>query len=207
MKKIQYLLGILMILTVFALKSVYLLGGPKILNTVALIIICVFISLLIFTVRKVYFIAAVLVFAFLAELFNLIFDGQTPLTMLFYFGMHFPLMIYLIRNYDKSTRLFFELPLCVFVMFFVYSFGFWNERPMYYIAMVIYSVLLCVNLTLSYGINTMAFRGMLMVFLVDTIVVWSLVEGGVELIRGLCWLPFMAGIWLLAEGAREKQKV
>jgi hypothetical protein len=196
-----------MTITVFSLKSIYLLGGPKVLNTAALIIICVFIALLIVMVRKVYFVAAVLVFAFLAELFNLIYDGQTPLTMLFYFGMHFPLMIYLIKNYDKKVKPFFELPVCVFIMFLVYSFGFWNEQPWHYVAIVAYSILLCVNLALSYGLNNTAFRGMLLVFLVDTIVVWSLVEGGATLIRGLCWLPFMAGIWLFAEGGKKHKEL
>jgi hypothetical protein len=149
-------------------------------------------------------------FSFLAELFNLIFDGKVPLTMLFYFGMHILLFVYLFKNYNKEIRLFFEFPLCVFIMYLVFSFGYWNVNTFYYIAMTAYSLFLCVNLMLSYSINTNVFRGMLLVFIVDTIVVWSMVPPDNEniillkLIRGICWLPFMAGEFLIADGVIGK---
>jgi hypothetical protein len=54
---------------------------------------------------------------------------------------------------------------------------------------------------LSYGLNKKLFKGMLLIFLVDTIVVWSQVKGGAELIRAIAWLPFLTGERLLREGA------
>ncbi|MDR1046647.1 MAG: hypothetical protein LBL64_02655 [Treponema sp.] len=144
---------------------------------------------------------AVFAFSFLAELFNLIYNGKSAITMLFYFGMHACLLVYLLRYraYQKAD-LFYVFPLCTFILFIAYSWGFWQQHIPAYLAMVLYSLMLCINLTLSYGVNKNTFNGMLMIFLVDTIVVWSLVKGGAEDIRAISWLPFLIGEKMLREG-------
>jgi hypothetical protein len=149
------------------------------------------------------FMMIVFAFSFLAELFNLIYNGKSAVTMLFYFGMHICLFVYLLRySTRQKADLSCVLPLCTFILFIAYSWGFWQQNNiLVYLAMTFYSLLLCANLTLSYGVNKKIFTGMLLIFLVDTIVVWSLVKGGAEDIRAIAWLPFLLGEKLLKEGA------
>jgi ABC-type proline/glycine betaine transport system permease subunit len=187
---------------VFFLKVLYLHTWTIAFNTAAMIVICVFIVIQIIAVRKAKLTIAVFAFSFFAELFNLIYNGKSAMTMLFYFGMHTCLLIYfLIHGAHKKVRLFFELPICTLILFMVYSWGFWRQGGAFvYLAMICYSLLLCVNLTLSCGVNKKTFTGMLLLFLVDTIVVWSLVKGGAEVIRAISWLPFLVGEKCLREG-------
>jgi hypothetical protein len=205
MKKIIDAINMVLIIGVFGLKVVFLHTNYTALNIAAMVLICVFIAIQAILVRRAKLMLAVFVFSFLAELFNLIYMGKSAVTMLFYFGMHICLLIYLLvylRN--KKAARFYELPLCTLILFVAYSWGYWGQGVPVYLAMVCYSGLLCANLALSYGVNKKVFTGMLLVFLVDTIVVWSLVKGGAEVIRAICWLPFLAGEKLLAEGAVEK---
>jgi hypothetical protein len=198
------ILNWLLIAAVFCLKVVYLNTRIVSLNIAAMVLICLFIAIQIVPVRKIPLMVAVFVFSFLAELLNLVFMGKLALTMILYPVMHIVLLVYLVKTLrGREGRKFFELPACVFIMFIVYSWGFWQNSAFTYAAMLVYSILLCTNLTLSYGINKKFFTGMLLVFTVDTIVVWSLVKGNAELIRAICWLPFLVGEKRLREGALE----
>jgi hypothetical protein len=205
MNKIIEILNWLLIAAVFCLKVVYLNTHTVVLNVTAMILICLFIAIQAILVHKIPLMVAVFVFSLLAELLNLVFMGKLALTMILYPVMHIVLLVYLVKTlWGKKASKFFELPFCVFVMFVVYSWGFWQSSAFTYAAMLVYSILLCTNLTLSYGLNKRFFTGMLLVFMVDTIVVWSLVKGGGEVIRALCWLPFMAGEKCMREGALSK---
>lgn len=203
MKKIIELLNWACIMAVFVLKVIYLKTDVSAYNLAALILICVFIGVQFFFVRKIKIMNLVFIFSLVAETLNLIYDGKNDLTMLAYLGMHIALLIYFLLYFrDKKAVLFYEVPLCVFIMFMVFSFGFWQQRGVgIYLAMVIYSALLCINLTLSYGVNRKVFTGVLLLFTVDTIVVWSLVPGGMEVVRALLWLPFLTGEFVLRKGA------
>lgn len=187
---------------VFILKVLYLHTQVIAFNTSAMVLICVFIAVQVFLSGKSRFMLAAFVFSFLAELFNLIYNGKSEITMLFYFGMHICLLVYfLLYRARKRADIFYELPICTFILFITYSWGFWGQNVPVYLAAVCYSLLLCVNLTLSYSVNKKAFTGMLLIFLVDTIVVWSLIKGGMEVIRAIAWLPFLIGEKLLREGS------
>jgi hypothetical protein len=202
MKIFFEVLNYVCVVCVFVLKVLYLHTRLGVLNTAAMVLICVFIVIQLIQLRKPMLMMAVFAFSFLAELFNLIYNGKSAITMLFYFGMHICFFVYLLR--DKSRQkadMFYALPLCTFILFIAYSWGFWQQNILVYLAMAFYSLILCTNLTLSYGVNKKIFTGMLLVFLVDTIVVWSLVKGGVEDIRAISWLPFLIGEKLLKEGA------
>jgi hypothetical protein len=204
MRSIIAIANWLLIAAVFCLKVVYLNTHIVSLNVTAMILICLFIAVQIVLVRRTPLMIAVFVFSFLAELLNLIFMGKLALTMICYPVMHIVLLVYLVRKLrGTEAERFYELPICVLIMFIVYSWGFWQSSAFTYAAMLIYSILLCSNLTLSYGVNKKFFTGMLLVFMVDTIVVWSLVKGGAEVIRAICWLPFMVGELRLREGAQE----
>jgi hypothetical protein len=201
MNKIVEVINYMIIVAVFILKTMFLYGGSSVLNTAAMILICVFIALQACLLRKTKLILAVFVFSFLAELLNLIYNGKSDITMLFYFGMHACFLVYLLLyQRNKKRTLLFELSICTFILFLVYAWGFWQQGLPQYLAMVFYSGLLCANLALSYGVNRKVFTGTLLVFLVDTIVVWSLVKGGAQLIRGISWLPFLVGEKLIREG-------
>jgi hypothetical protein len=206
MRKIIEAINYVLIAAVFVLKVVFLYGGGSVLNRTAMILICVFVALQACLLRKTKLMLAVFVFSFLAELFNLIYNGKSDITMLFYVGMHVCFLIYLLMSVGhKKGELFYELSICTFILFLVYAWGYWQNSLFNYIAMVCYSGLLCANLALSYGAGKKVFTGMLLIFLVDTIVVWSLVKGGAELIRGIAWLPFLVGEKLIREGIVQDQ--
>jgi hypothetical protein len=148
------IIDLVCIICVFILKVLYLQAQADVLNTSAMVLICIFIVLQIVRLGKSRLMIAVFVFSFLAELFNLIYNGKSSATMLFYFGMHICLLVYLLRHRGPQIKdLFYELPLCTFILFIVYSWGFWSKNIFVYIAMVCYILLLCVNLTLSYSLN------------------------------------------------------
>jgi hypothetical protein len=203
MNKIIEIINFILIIAVFSLKVIFLSTHIDVYNFAALILICLFIAIQVFLVRREKMMLGVFAFSFLGELLNLIFNGKCDATMLAYFGMHVFLLIYFLLYFrNKKPVLFYELPVCVIIMFLVFSFGFWKQGGIgMYIAMLCYSSLLCINLSLSYDVNRKVFTGMLLLFTVDTIVVWSLVPGGAEVIRALLWLPFLTGEKLLREGA------
>jgi hypothetical protein len=187
---------------VFSLKVLYLHTRAGAFNTSAMVLICLFIAVQAVLPGKPKLMLAVFAFSFLAELFNLIYNGKSDVTMLFYFGMHICLLVCFLRyGAHKKGNIFYELPVCTFILFITYGWGFGRQDVPVYLVMVYYSLLLCANLALSYGVNKKAFTGMLLIFLVDTIVVRSLIRGVTEVIRAIAWLPFLAGEKLLREGS------
>ena len=200
-----------LIIIVFITKVIYLAIDNIVYNYFSLIFICVFIAIQLYYVRKISFINIAFLFSFVAEVLNTIcvikYGHTISVTMICYPGMHIFILTYFIFLFRNEKKIpFYEFPLSVFIIFLAFGFLYWQQMNIQvFSVLVFYSALLCINLALSYNVSRNVFSGILMLFMVDTIVIWSLipviaVDEWMTGLRAFLWLPFLTGELLLRKG-------